>query len=410
VKELLVRRNTLIAPPPQKIMWFYKRWQPLYTEMRHLVPIIEFVQGIPPNIKRNDYFDTRYPTLFVIDDLMKDATQSTDVCELFTEGSHHRNLSVICLLQNLYYKGKESRTMSLNAQYMVLFKNPRDQQQVSVLARQMYPGNTRYFMEEYQAATQKPYGCLFIDLKQNTPEGQRLKYDIFQAGYKKQNSGECHHLQTDYQGSNISENIVNTEIQTEPQLEPMATFKENQVSCMDCGSVYASPMDLRCHVKRGCPEADSEDDSPPTKMLNLREDTDEDLDDDDDDDDPAFEPFINDAYDQYDKKYQEKVDQFLNEGLSKNEAKKEATDLLRPKYRKAVMKSYSEFLETLYYMKHSPLHYSVWKAAGEYFDKGKNIQKAVTLAVEDHKHKIGELLQTEESDEEEEEEEEDGID
>ena len=313
VKELLVRRNTMIKPPPQKIMWFYRRWQPLYTEMKRLIHTMEFIQGIPPNIKRDDYFDTRYPTLFVIDDLMKDATQSTDVCELFTEGSHHRNLSVVCLLQNLYYKGKEARTMSLNAHYMVLFKNPRDQQQVTVLARQMYPGNSRYFMEEYHMATQKPYGYLFIDLKQNTPESQRLKHHIFQSegGYKKTNSGACHHLPANYQQGNISqplENIGSTEIQTlpvpGPQLEftepaaaetsAMATYKDNQVSCLDCGLVYATPIGLQQHVKRGCPEAaDSEDDSPPTKLLALEEDSEDELD--DDNNDPAFETFINNA-------------------------------------------------------------------------------------------------------------------
>jgi hypothetical protein len=127
VKELLLRKDVMIKPSPQRVIWFYKRWQPLYSELKNLVPDMEFVQGIPPTIKRDDFFDTRYPTLFIIDDLMKDATQSTDICELYTEGSNHRNLSVISLLQNLYYRGKEMRTMSLNTHYMVLFKNPRDQ-------------------------------------------------------------------------------------------------------------------------------------------------------------------------------------------------------------------------------------------------------------------------------------------
>jgi hypothetical protein len=47
------------------------------------------------------------------------------VCELFVEGSHHRNLSVACIMQNAFSKGKENRTMSINTQYIVLFKNPR---------------------------------------------------------------------------------------------------------------------------------------------------------------------------------------------------------------------------------------------------------------------------------------------
>ena len=146
--------------------------------MKHR-PDIEFTQGIPYNIKDDDYFDTKFPTLFILDDQMRDSAKSSDICELFTEGSHHRNLSVICLVQNMSYQGKESRTISLITQYLVLFKSPRDKQQISILARQMYPNRSNYFIEQYEKATQRPHGYLFVDLKQNTSEEYRLKSDIF---------------------------------------------------------------------------------------------------------------------------------------------------------------------------------------------------------------------------------------
>jgi hypothetical protein len=111
---------------------------------------------------------------------MRDATNSKDVCELFVEGSHHRNLSVACIMQNAFSKGKENRTMSINTQYIVLFKNPRDQAGPAILARQMYSSNSKKFMIKYIEATKRPYKYLFIDLKQNTPEEDRLKTDIFE--------------------------------------------------------------------------------------------------------------------------------------------------------------------------------------------------------------------------------------
>ena len=85
------------------------------------VPHIEFVQ----RIKQQD--PDGQPTLYIYDNLMKDTTKSVDVCELYTEGSHHCNLSVICLLQNLYHPGKENGTINLNTQYIILFRNPRYQ-------------------------------------------------------------------------------------------------------------------------------------------------------------------------------------------------------------------------------------------------------------------------------------------
>ena len=132
IRSLL--KGSMIEPPPRKVFWFYKSWQPLYTDMKITIPNIEFVQGIQPKEA-----DAMYPRLYIFDDLMRDTTKNAEVCEMFTEGSHHRNLSVICLMQNLYFQGKENRTMNLNSQYIVLFKNPRDRQQMAILARQMYP-------------------------------------------------------------------------------------------------------------------------------------------------------------------------------------------------------------------------------------------------------------------------------
>ena len=71
-------------------------------------------------------------------------------------------------------KHKESRTISLNAQYMAVFKNPRDASQVTHLAKQMYPGRVNFMQEAFKDATNVPYGYLLVDLKQDTPEDLRL--------------------------------------------------------------------------------------------------------------------------------------------------------------------------------------------------------------------------------------------
>ena len=47
--------------------------------------------------------------------------------DLFREGSHHRNLSVINLTQSLFPKGKNSVTQRRNTQYLVIFKSPMSQ-------------------------------------------------------------------------------------------------------------------------------------------------------------------------------------------------------------------------------------------------------------------------------------------
>ena len=58
--------------------------------------------------------------------LPTDASKDKRIVNLFTRDSHHHNLSVIYIVQNLFHQGKGSRSISLNSYYLVLFKNPRD--------------------------------------------------------------------------------------------------------------------------------------------------------------------------------------------------------------------------------------------------------------------------------------------
>ena len=171
VTRLLRHASAMIDPPPEKITWCYGEWQEAYatTDLTHM----RFEEGLP----KADMFETTTRNLIVIDDL----TTETDerVTTLFTKKSHHRNTSVLYLVQNLFPKNKESRTISLNTHYMVVFNNPRDATQLLHLARQMYPRCTKFALEAFKDATTVPYGYLLVDLKQDTPEDMRLRTCIF---------------------------------------------------------------------------------------------------------------------------------------------------------------------------------------------------------------------------------------
>ena len=56
------------------------------------------------------------------DDKMIDTSRDKRIVILFTRGSHHRNLRVIYVVQNLFHQGKGSRSRNLNSHYLVLFK------------------------------------------------------------------------------------------------------------------------------------------------------------------------------------------------------------------------------------------------------------------------------------------------
>ena len=161
--------ENLITPPPEKIIYCYSEYQPIFNEY----PQVTFSEGLPDL----EQFDGKQRTLLILDDLMSETNDS--VSNIFTKFSHHRNISVIYLTQNLFYKSKQSRTMSLNAHYIVLFKNPRDLLQVSTLSRQMFPGRGQFLVESFRDATAKPFGYLVLDLKPDTEEKYRIRTGIF---------------------------------------------------------------------------------------------------------------------------------------------------------------------------------------------------------------------------------------
>ena len=64
-------------------------------EMLVTIPNIGFVKGIPTALEQDAYFSVNKRNLIVFDDQMIDAGKDQKIVNLFTRGSHHRNLSVI---------------------------------------------------------------------------------------------------------------------------------------------------------------------------------------------------------------------------------------------------------------------------------------------------------------------------
>ena len=58
------------------------------------------------DLESDDFFDPGIQSVIVLDDLMSTAAKDSRINDLFTEGSHHCNLSVVTLNQNLFF-GKD---------------------------------------------------------------------------------------------------------------------------------------------------------------------------------------------------------------------------------------------------------------------------------------------------------------
>lgn len=140
---------------------------------------IEFINKLPQNFENVK----NVLTIVILDDMMVDASASLQVSELFSKGSHHRNITVVLITQNIFHKSKHSRDISLNAKYLVIFKNPRDKAQFNHLARQIYPENVAMLQKMYKSITATAHSYLFIDLTQGINDILRFRTNIFNKEY-----------------------------------------------------------------------------------------------------------------------------------------------------------------------------------------------------------------------------------
>ena len=183
---------------PDKILYCYGVDQPLFKDMARRVKGLRFHEGLPSPDEVKKFARHGKHRMIVLDDLMSEVSGSADAEKLFTRGTHHMGLSVVYLVQNLLYQNRHARTISLNCQYMVLFRNLRDSSQVMCLARQLYPLQPRLLMDAYEDATSEPFGYLVINLHPQFPDdARRLLTGIFpgekRAYYKPAGSSRVLH-------------------------------------------------------------------------------------------------------------------------------------------------------------------------------------------------------------------------
>ena len=105
---------------------------------------------------------------------MSETGNDKRITNVFTKCSHHKILSVILPLQNLFYNGKESQNISLNTHCILLFKNPRNNAVITSLAKQMYPGKVKFLQEAFKDAIKSHITTWFLNLKPYTDKWYRV--------------------------------------------------------------------------------------------------------------------------------------------------------------------------------------------------------------------------------------------
>lgn len=173
LKNILKNQDYMFNKKFHRILWCYSE-----SSSKPDIEGVTFHRGVPEDIQNSN----ETPMLLILDDLMGDAYNSK-ISDIFTKKSHHCNISIILVLQNIFHQGAHCRDISLNAKYIILFKNPRDKQQMNCLARQIFVENPKELVRVFNEATKAPHGYLIIDLTQDCKDILRFRTDIFNPNY-----------------------------------------------------------------------------------------------------------------------------------------------------------------------------------------------------------------------------------
>jgi hypothetical protein len=174
VYNMIKNRHKIFSLPFDTIIYVYGEDQPLLQELRESEKSIIFTKSL----EEADSL-VHLNTLLVVDDqlLTASTTHNELISRLFVEGSHHRQIFVILILQNLF--PKNLRLVMINSVFLAITKSPRDISSIVNLAKQFCPGAGDYLVQAYKKATEHRGGYLFIDFSQATPDHLRVRNSVF---------------------------------------------------------------------------------------------------------------------------------------------------------------------------------------------------------------------------------------
>jgi len=102
VMRLVDSADAMIEPTPRKIVYYFAKYQPLFERYEDC---LEFRHGMP----KADAINRLTDVLVVYDNLMDEADER--LTRIFTCKSHHRNVSVMFMVQNFFNKNQYMRSV-----------------------------------------------------------------------------------------------------------------------------------------------------------------------------------------------------------------------------------------------------------------------------------------------------------
>ena len=181
VANILRNKNVVIKEGEsiRNVVFCYSAWQPIYSELQQENVVTKWVNYMPNSEQFRSLAESHVSeggTIMVVDDFM--TSLSKDLVQIICVDARHYNVTLFVLFQSLFPANPLARQISLNAKYLWISKNPRENSQIKHVCRQIQPLSWTWIVHAFYDATSKPYGYLLFDLNQETPDFLRFRSNV----------------------------------------------------------------------------------------------------------------------------------------------------------------------------------------------------------------------------------------
>lgn len=185
--EKLISNNACFTEPIQEIVWSHSHLTDQSELKKRLLAKgldISFTENFPEDrLLKKTLFRNSGPKLLVLDDIFTGPVQNKSLTDLFNIISHHQNISVILIVQNLHGLTRNQQSclgaLLRSCKYVALFVNRRMSPVIKQLALHYFPGENHKLFTPFKQLLQsyEKYQYLMLDFDCEDP-----KYVVREGG------------------------------------------------------------------------------------------------------------------------------------------------------------------------------------------------------------------------------------
>lgn len=179
VLNLLEEWDKLVTESFDYVVWFYGQDNATIANLqtRYAEDKLSLVKGLPVDVEQ--YILPGRRGVFILDDLMTQASNSLSLQQLINNKIQHAAVSVILLVQDYFSHGSERVSFQKSCHILVLFKNPLNNSILKVIGQRFMPHKLKTFLNICENALAEPHSYVLLDGCQKTPWHLRIRSDIF---------------------------------------------------------------------------------------------------------------------------------------------------------------------------------------------------------------------------------------